>query len=375
MIRNEPPESSWNNTLTPQYQTGDARGIILGTHQFETWDAFIAHTDMLRDSRSPVARFEGAVDALVTGDVSRLAGFLREDPTLVRARSTRRHHAMLLHYVGANGVEGFRQQTPPNAVDVARLLLDHGADVNAVADMYGGSTTLALVAASAHPKRAGLQLALLDLLIAYGARVDHPATGSATGRSLVHSCLANNCDAAGAHLARWGAALDLEDAAGVGRIDVVRSFVDAAEPRDPATRRAGMEAALVMASTYGHIPVVELLLDRGVGVDVVVDGFSGLNWAATQGHLDLVRLLLARGASPEIRNSYGGTALGAALWGAVHRGENPGYVPVIETLLAAGAHVEPSIVDWWRHQRAHSPEVHAHILQLLEQHVTRASSG
>jgi len=39
----------------------------------------------------------------------------------------RRHHATLLHYVGANGIESFRQKTPANAVDIARLLLDAGA--------------------------------------------------------------------------------------------------------------------------------------------------------------------------------------------------------------------------------------------------------
>ena len=46
--------------------------------------------------------------------------------------------ATLLHYVAANGVEGYRQLTPPNAVAIADALLDAGADVDALADMYGG---------------------------------------------------------------------------------------------------------------------------------------------------------------------------------------------------------------------------------------------
>jgi hypothetical protein len=33
-----------------------------------------------------------------------------------------------LHYIGANGVEGERQKTPANAVEVARILLDAGAE-------------------------------------------------------------------------------------------------------------------------------------------------------------------------------------------------------------------------------------------------------
>ena len=50
---------------------------------------------------------------------------------IVRARSARRHHATLLHYTAANGVEGERQKTPPNAVAVMTALLDAGAEVRA----------------------------------------------------------------------------------------------------------------------------------------------------------------------------------------------------------------------------------------------------
>ena len=41
---------------------------------------------------------------------------------LISARSVRKHRSNLLHYVGANGVEGFRQKTPQNAVEVLEIL-------------------------------------------------------------------------------------------------------------------------------------------------------------------------------------------------------------------------------------------------------------
>ncbi len=45
---------------------------------------------------------------------------------------------MLLHHVAANGIEVERQlQTPPNAVEIMRLLLEHGADPDAVCDVRG----------------------------------------------------------------------------------------------------------------------------------------------------------------------------------------------------------------------------------------------
>ena len=61
------------------------------------------------DSSPAEARFERAVDAVVAGDVGTLRSLLREDGGLIRQRSTRDHQATLLIYVGANGVEGFRQ--------------------------------------------------------------------------------------------------------------------------------------------------------------------------------------------------------------------------------------------------------------------------
>ena len=365
------PRAWSSERWSPDYRDGNPRSIIFKAHAFESWQQFANFAGLTRDRESPTAQFETAVDAVVAGDMSKLTELTRRHPTLVRARSMRPHHATLLHYIGANGVEGFRQLTPPNAIDVARVLLDGGADVNAAADMYGGSTTLALAAASIHVQHAGLQQRLLELLIERGADLEHPATGSSVGRSLLHSCLANDQPAAAALLASRGAKLDLEAAAGIGRLDAVTSLVEGAPPRS-ASIMAEMEAALVMASTYGHAAVVELLLDRGVDVDVVVDGFSGLNWAATNGHLDVVRLFLARGASPEIRNSYGGTVLDAALWGAVNRGDKADYVPVIEALVSAGARVAPAFLDWWRHQRPQSPDVHARILRVLQQNVTRS---
>lgn len=56
---------------------------------------------------------------------------LHDHPELVRARSTREHRSTLLHYVSANGVEDFRQKTPKNILDITKLLLTAGADVNA----------------------------------------------------------------------------------------------------------------------------------------------------------------------------------------------------------------------------------------------------
>src|SRR5579863_8194687 len=116
-------------TRTP----ADARFIIAREHGFESWPKFKSHVDALARAQSPVSQFESAADAIVTGDAPALASLLRKNPDLILARSTREHHATLLHYVSANGVEDFRQSTPANAVEIARMLLGAGAEVDALA--------------------------------------------------------------------------------------------------------------------------------------------------------------------------------------------------------------------------------------------------
>src|SRR5256885_6418289 len=127
LLRKGPVQSSWWGGLAPNYSKGDARAIIAREHDFENWDQFAAFAEAMKDSRSLVAQFEAAVDAIIVGDTATLEQLLRANPSLVRARSTRRHHSTLLHYVGSNGVEGVRQRTPNNNVNVAAVLLDAGA--------------------------------------------------------------------------------------------------------------------------------------------------------------------------------------------------------------------------------------------------------
>ena len=100
----------------------DGREILVRAHEFESWDQFAAFAHTMKND-SAIARFEQAVDAIVAGDGGRLERLLLEDPDLVRRRSLRKHHSTLLHYIGANGVEMFRQRTPQNVVQVAEILI------------------------------------------------------------------------------------------------------------------------------------------------------------------------------------------------------------------------------------------------------------
>jgi ankyrin repeat protein len=345
MFRSERPQSSSLGNLTPNYAKGDARAIIAHEHCFKNWDEFAGFRKQLDDGSSSVARFERAADAIVAGDARTLEPLLKGHPELIRARSARTHHSTLLHYVGANGIESWRQRTPNNAVEIAHLLLDAGADIDAEADMYGpGCTTLGLTATSIHPKNAGVLYGLLDLLLARGARIG--AKGAGNAHALVNGCLANGRLEAAEYLATRGATLDLEGAAGVGRLDLVRSFFNADGTLTATATVAQLYAGFNWACEYGRTDVVEYLLEHGVDVNALTGPHKhiGLYWAAYGAHLDIVKALLKRAPKLDARDAaFGATPLGWAMhawWEKKEPAQREPYYEVVALLVAAGAPVE-----------------------------------
>jgi ankyrin repeat protein len=318
----------------------DAQFIIARSHGFESWARFSKHLNALTQKASMIARFEAAADAIVKGDIKTLQRLLRDDPQLVHSRSTREHRATLLHYVSANGVEGYRQKTPKNIVAVTEVLLKAGAEVDAEADVYGGgATTLGLVATSIHPDRAGVQNPLLQLLLDYGAEIDHKTAGGNQENSVM-SALDNGRAAAAAYLADHGARLNLLSAAGVGRLDIVKSYFNEDGTRKAKTSQKKVQRAFLYACTWGQTNVVEFLLEKGVDLEEGGDGGqTPLHCAAIGGQLNTIKLLLKFNPPLEVRNMYGGTVLGQTLWSAAHGGDPKVYAAIIETLIAAGAKV------------------------------------
>ena len=321
----------------------DAQFFVARGHGFLSWPKFAGHLEALARANSPVSQFEAAVDAIVSGDSATLEQLLSENPDLVRARSAREHRSTLLHYVSANGVEDFRQKTPKNIVEIAKLLLQAGADVNAESDAYGGrSTTLGLTATSCHPENAGVQLPLMELLIAHGAIIDGPDGGSA-----VNACLHNGRGQAAEYLASHGARLDLEAAAGVGRLDVVKSFFNQDGSLKPPATPQQMRDGFAWACEFGQTSVVDFLLQRGMEPDAKLkhNGQTGLHWAAYGGHPDTVKLLIERGAPIDAKDeSYEGTPLGWALyaWGNSTKTAKPEpNYKVVALLVRAGARLDP----------------------------------
>jgi hypothetical protein len=347
----------------------DAQFVIARSHGFLSWPKLVRHIHEANNTDSLEAKFEAATDAIVIGDVSTLNRLLRENPGLARQRSTREHRATLLHYCSANGVEGYRQKTPKNIVEITRILLEAGAEVDAGAEVYGGdSTTLGLAATSVHPDKAGVQEELMQVLLDHGAVMDKP--GITGGRhSLIRGCLANGRPRAARWLAERGAPLDLEGAAGAGRLDVVKTFFDSNGDLKPPATQQDLQRGFVWACGYGYEDVVEFLLSHGA--DLENDAGSDeppLHMAVVGASLSIVKLLIARGAALEQLNGYGGTPLGQAGWSFVNGDPDDDYVPIFDALLAAGAHIEDGWLAWLDKQKGRTAEQKARIAEVLRRY-------
>lgn len=316
-------------------ELADMQLAIARWYDFQNWPALAEYVEAVTQENSPVRQFESAVEAVINGDVAALELLLHENLELVRARSARVthfdppvHRATLLHYVAANGVESYRQKTPKNAVEVAKTLLQAGSEADALADMYGGKcTTMSMLVSSCHPAQAGVQVALVDTLLDFGASVESRGAGEWT--SPLMTALAFGYRSAAEALVRRGAKVNnIAAAAALGRLAEARQLLATASDED-------RHRAFALAAQHGHVEIVRLLLDaREEPNRYNLKGNHGhstpLHQAVWSGHDAVVRLLVERGARVDIRDTiYNATPLGWA--------EHGGRAKIAEYLRARGA--------------------------------------
>jgi ankyrin repeat protein len=146
--------------------------------------------------------------------------------------------------------------------------------------------------------------------------------------------------------------LDLDGAAGVGQLDVVKSFFNKDGSLKAKATRKQMTDGFSWACGCGRTAVVDFLLKHGMDVAAPLgrSGTTGLHCAAYGGHVDTVRLLLERKAPVDaIEREWNNTPLGWALhsWGESRTSaEREPYYQVVVILVAAGATVRSAVLEW-----------------------------
>ncbi|MEM7134577.1 MAG: ankyrin repeat domain-containing protein [Chloroflexota bacterium] len=249
--------------------------------------------------------FRQALAAIDAGDSAELKRLLHEHPTLVTDRADEDGtyagayftQPMLLHFVAENPIR--HGSLPDNIAEIAQLLIDAGADVNAVTG-DGTGTTLGLVCSGRVPRESGVVAELISTLVRNGADPEQ-GVNPALGHSETQALQA---------LVEHGATIDLHVAAALGKTADLPLYLTSHPDQ--------LQNAFMYACLFGQTKAVAWLLDAGAQINAFSSGFnngtaSALHGAVAKEHLPVIRLLLDRGADLTIKDDlFGGTPIGWA---------------------------------------------------------------
>ena len=216
-----------------------------------------------------------------------------ENWTAIRAVSRGPHSIPVTHHYGS-------QLLP----DVARLLLEHGADINTRDN--DGRTPLHVAAERTSSERVGVVRVLLEHGANVGARDNRASTplhiAAEDGRVEVVRMLLEH-----------GANVDAEDdqgktplhagAAEDGKVEVVRMLLEHGA-NVGAEDNQGKTPLHAGAAEYGTVEVVRMLLEHGANVGAEDNqGKTPLHGAAKDGRVEVVRMLLEHGANLDAQDN------------------------------------------------------------------------
>ena len=276
-----------------EFCLANAQLVLAREHGFPAWAAL--KRSLETDHETPPNPSKSFFKAVEDGDLEAVGSALAESPELCSAwrQTVHGYWESALHVSAQRG-----------SIEIARLLIDAGADVYAVRQ-------------SGYPPVSDAydrgQTEMVEFLLAASAKQDH------------------------GHPPTYGVGIDIVLAARMGWLDRVRMHVE----RDPfAVYRRGCigETVLHWPAHNGHVEVLSYLLEHDAVVEADEIGLYGgkpLHWAAEHSP-KTVAILLERGADPNARNLMPGEFEGyTPLHMCARQGEE--CVECAQMLLVAGA--------------------------------------
>lgn len=262
------------------------------------------------------AKFHPAVAAIKSGALEELKSLLDQDPTLATARSSTSHPTLLQCLT-------LDARDVPYAVEMARALIDRGAEINGplVASASGDNVEVAatLLDAGAVINGAGgwspLEEALYwgsdgvrDLLLDRGASVHNLRIASGLGRVDLIETFFNsdgglNPEAGTIH---W----PFEDSLTSNLPRPIKQKLQATIDGWSLESQNVINNAFIYACIQNRIEAAGLLLEKGAEIDAIPPGFhypgTGLHNAAVNGHQAMVDFLIERGANANTKDKENG---------------------------------------------------------------------
>ena len=272
------------------------------------------------------AKFHPAIAAIKAGDLDELESLVSQAPSLATARSSK-SHPTLLQCLTLDACD------VPNKVDMAKVLIDAGAEINGP-----------LVACAS-----GNNVEVAAALLEAGALIN----GAGGWSPLEEALYWGSNDVRDLLLERGASINNLRIASGLGRVDLIEAFfnsdgslkpeagriewpfTDPLTSNIPSPIKQQLQAtidgwshesqdiinnAIVYACMHNQIEAAKLLLRKGAEIDAIPPGFhypgTGLHNAAGNGHRAMVEFLIEQGADANVKDQErGGSPAGWAAYG------------------------------------------------------------
>ncbi|KAJ7440551.1 ankyrin repeat domain-containing protein, partial [Mycena galericulata] len=212
-------------------------------------------------------------------------------------------------------------------IEIVRILLEKGANINAAGGREGSS--LHIAAARGHTE-------IVRILLEKGANVN--AAGGRDGSSLHIAAARGHIEnvrillekGANVNAAEGGDGSSLQAAAARGHTEIVGILLEKGANVNSAQGLYG--SSLQVAAAGGHTEIVGILLEKGANVNATGgEDRSSLQAAAARGHTEIVRILLEKGADVN--------AAGGRYGSSLHIAAARGHTEIVRYLLEKGADI------------------------------------